>query len=58
MKLSDTPVETTVEVRGGGADQSGRFSYDSKKNAVVFAVDSILTAGEAVEIEYAIAGRC
>jgi len=58
FKLSSTPVESTIEVRVDGSDQSGSFSYDSKSNAVIFAADSIPGAGTVVEIEYAIAGGC
>jgi hypothetical protein len=56
--LSDTPVESTIVVRVDGVDQSGKFSYDAKENAVVFDSGSVPTAGAVVEIEYAIAGGC
>ncbi|MFT5679578.1 MAG: hypothetical protein ACI8RZ_000482 [Myxococcota bacterium] len=58
FKLSDVPVETTIEVRVDGVDQSGSFTYDTKTNAVFFKGDSVPASGSVVEIEYAIAGGC
>ena len=58
FKLSDTPVESSIEVRVDGVDQAGNFTFDAKSNAVVFDGGSIPPADSAVEIEYAIAGGC
>ena len=58
FELSATPVETTLEVRVDGVDQSGSFSYDAKTNSVVFDGGSIPPANSVVEIEYAVAGGC
>ena len=56
--LSDTPVETTIEVRVDGVDQAGKFTYDDKTNSVVFTAGNTPGAGAVVEIEYAVAGGC
>ena len=58
FELSDTPVETTIEVRVDGVDQSGNFTYDAKKNTVIFNSSAVPASGAVIEIEYAIAGGC
>jgi len=57
FELSDTPVQTTIEVLVDGV-LTGNWTYDPLINSVVFDPAHIPAAGSIIDISYNILGGC
>lgn len=58
FELSQTPVESTIEVRVNGSNTYVGWVYNSALQAIVFDLSHIPEVGDEIDIEYAVSGEC
>jgi hypothetical protein len=58
FELSQTPVESTIEVRVNGSNTYVGWFYNSALQAIVFDLSHIPEVGDEIDIEYAVSGEC
>ena len=58
FELSQTPVESSIEVRMNSVPMFVGWTYNSGLQAIVFDVDHVPENGESIEIEYTVLGAC